>query len=47
MSQEGKKISFGFSKTLKKAPLKNTVPQQSEKVDFIKCLDDQSIKIIG
>lgn len=47
MAQEGKKISFGFSKSLKKAPLKSTVVQQSEKIDFIKCLDDQSIKVIG
>ncbi|XP_043501058.1 G-patch domain and KOW motifs-containing protein [Polistes fuscatus] len=47
MTEEGKKISFGFAKTLKKPVLKNKLPQEQKKVDYIECLDDKDIKIIG
>lgn len=47
MAEEGKKISFGFAKSIKKPVLKNTVPQEKKKVDYIECLDDKAIKVIG
>lgn len=47
MTEEGKKISFGFAKTIKKPVLKNTLPQEQKKVDYIECLDDKGIKVIG
>lgn len=47
MPEEGKKISFGFAKSIKKPALKNPVPQEEKKVDYIECLDDKGIKVIG
>nr|XP_050852470.1 G-patch domain and KOW motifs-containing protein-like isoform X1 [Vespula vulgaris] len=47
MTEEGKKISFGFAKTIKKPVLKNTLSQEQKKVDYIECLDDKGIKVIG
>lgn len=47
MTEEGKKISFGFAKTIKKPLLKNTVQQEEKKVDYIECLDNKGIKVIG
>lgn len=47
MAGEPKKISFGFSKSVKKPVLKSTVPQEKKKVDYIECLDEKSIKVIG
>lgn len=44
---ESQKISFGFSKLAKKTNIisKNQTPIE-KKVDFIDCLEGQSIKII-
>lgn len=42
VTMEGKKISFGFKKTKKLEKL----PVQ-EKVDFIECVEEKSIKIVG
>lgn len=47
MAEEGKKISFGFAKSIKKPVLKNTAPQEEKKVDYIECLDEKGIKVIG
>ncbi|KAG7197955.1 hypothetical protein KM043_016192 [Ampulex compressa] len=47
MAEEGKKISFGFAKSIKKTVLKNTTPQEEKKVDYIECLDQKAIKVIG
>lgn len=47
MTEEGKKISFGFAKTIKKPLLKNNVAQEEKKVDYIECLDNKGIKVIG
>ncbi|XP_053996002.1 G-patch domain and KOW motifs-containing protein [Hylaeus anthracinus] len=48
MAEEGKKISFGFAKSLKKPILKTTlVSQQPKKIDYIECLDEKNIKVIG
>ncbi|KOC66301.1 G patch domain and KOW motifs-containing protein [Habropoda laboriosa] len=47
MAEEGKKISFGFAKSIKKPVLKNPVPQEEKKVDYIECLDEKGIKVIG
>ncbi|XP_076546824.1 G-patch domain and KOW motifs-containing protein-like isoform X2 [Osmia lignaria lignaria] len=47
MAEEGKKISFGFVKSIKKPVLKSTVPQEEKKVDYIECLDEKGIKVIG
>lgn len=47
MTEEGKKISFGFAKSIKKPVLKNTVPQEPRKVDYIERLDEKGIKVIG
>ncbi|XP_076231632.1 G-patch domain and KOW motifs-containing protein-like [Calliopsis andreniformis] len=47
MAEEGKKISFGFAKSIKKTVLKNTLPQEEKKVDYIECLDEKGIKVIG
>uniref|UniRef100_A0A1B6CYV9 G-patch domain-containing protein n=1 Tax=Clastoptera arizonana TaxID=38151 RepID=A0A1B6CYV9_9HEMI len=46
MSEEGKKISFGFSKLMKKPSItsKNKIVE-TEKVQFIDCVEDKSIKI--
>ncbi|XP_053595165.1 G-patch domain and KOW motifs-containing protein [Microplitis demolitor] len=45
MAQEGKKISFGFSKVSRKPVLNNKV--EDKPVDYIKCIDDKSIKLIN
>ena len=47
MADEGKKISFGFSKSIKKSGLKILPQPQLKKVDFIECLDEKSIKVVG
>lgn len=47
MAEEGKKISFGFAKSIKKPALVKQVPQQQKKVDYIDCLDEKAIKVIG
>lgn len=47
MAEEGKKISFGFAKSIRKPVLKQTLPQEPKKVDYIECLDEKSIKVIG
>ncbi|XP_076622078.1 G-patch domain and KOW motifs-containing protein-like [Colletes latitarsis] len=47
MAEEGKKISFGFAKSLKKPVLKSIVPQEQKKIDYIECLDEKNIKVIG
>ncbi|XP_078052452.1 G-patch domain and KOW motifs-containing protein-like [Augochlora pura] len=47
MAEEGKKISFGFAKSIKKPVLKTNVPQETKKVDYIECLDEKAIKVIG
>ncbi|XP_063982598.1 G-patch domain and KOW motifs-containing protein isoform X2 [Diachasmimorpha longicaudata] len=47
MAEEGKKISFGFSKSIKKPVLKNVKEPETPKIDFIECLDDKSIIVIG
>lgn len=47
MADEVKKISFGFSKSVKKPVLQNVVSQERKKVDYIECLDEKSIKVIG
>lgn len=39
---EGKKISFGFMKTMKVEKL----PVQEQK-DFIECLEEKSIRVVG
>lgn len=47
MAEEGKKISFGFAKSIKKPTLVKQVPQEEKKVDYIACLDEKAIKVIG
>ncbi|XP_011150826.1 G-patch domain and KOW motifs-containing protein [Harpegnathos saltator] len=47
MAEEGKKISFGFAKSIKKPTLVKQVPQEEKKVDYIECLDEKAIKVIG
>ncbi|XP_033178857.1 G-patch domain and KOW motifs-containing protein isoform X4 [Bombus impatiens] len=47
MAEEGKKISFGFAKSIRKPVLKNVIPQKEKKVDYIECLDEKGIKVIG
>ncbi|XP_058789871.1 G-patch domain and KOW motifs-containing protein isoform X2 [Phymastichus coffea] len=47
MADEGKKISFGFSKTVKKPLIKNAAPVEEKAVDYIDCVDDKAIKIVG
>ena len=47
MAEEGKKISFGFAKSIKKPVLQNAIPQEKKKVDYIECLDEKGIKVIG
>lgn len=44
---ESKKISFGFTKSIKKSALVKQVPQEEKKVDYIECLDAKAIKVIG
>ncbi|XP_046422465.1 G-patch domain and KOW motifs-containing protein isoform X1 [Neodiprion fabricii] len=47
MADEVRKISFGFSKSVKKPVLKNTVQNEKKKIDYIECLDEKAIKVIG
>ena len=47
MAEEGKKISFCFAKSIKKPVLKNAIPQEEKKVDYIECLDEKGVKVIG
>lgn len=47
MAEETKKISFAFAKSIKKSIIKTTVPQEQKKVDYIECLDEKGIKVIG
>lgn len=47
MAEEGKKISFGFAKSIKKPTLVVQVPQEQKKVDYIECIDGKVIKGIG
>ncbi|XP_012224166.2 G-patch domain and KOW motifs-containing protein [Linepithema humile] len=47
MADEGKKISFGFAKSIKKPTLVKQIPQEEKKVDYIECLDEKAIKVIG
>lgn len=46
MAEESKKISFGFAKSIKK-PLLEKQKLQEKKVDYIECLDEKAIKVIG
>lgn len=43
---EGKKISFGFMKT-KKAEKPFTPIITEEKRDYIECVEEKSIKVVG
>lgn len=45
--EESKKISFSFVKTVKKPLLDKPAPQEEKKVDYIECLDEKAIKVIG
>lgn len=47
MSEEGKKFSFSFSKSIKKTALQNPAAPEEKKVDYIDCVDEKAIKIIG
>ncbi|XP_018054675.1 PREDICTED: nitrilase homolog 2 isoform X2 [Atta colombica] len=47
MAEESKKISFGFAKSVKKPILGKQKLHQEKKVDYIECLDDKAIKVIG
>ncbi|XP_018376053.1 PREDICTED: nitrilase homolog 2 isoform X2 [Trachymyrmex cornetzi] len=47
MAEESKKISFGFAKSVKKTILGKQKLHQEKKVDYIECLDDKAIKVIG
>uniref|UniRef100_A0ABD2X072 G-patch domain-containing protein n=1 Tax=Trichogramma kaykai TaxID=54128 RepID=A0ABD2X072_9HYME len=47
MADEEKKISFGFSKSIKKPTLKNVPAPEKKKVEYIQCVDDKNFKIIG
>ncbi|KAH0560726.1 G-patch domain and KOW motifs-containing protein [Cotesia glomerata] len=48
MTQENKKISFGFSKSSRKPLLKAPVEAKvKDEKDYIKCIDDKSIKLIN
>ncbi|XP_018310001.1 nitrilase homolog 2 isoform X2 [Mycetomoellerius zeteki] len=47
MAEESKKISFGFAKCVKKPILGKQKLHQEKKVDYIECLDDKAIKVIG
>ncbi|XP_018337671.1 PREDICTED: uncharacterized protein LOC108745801 isoform X2 [Trachymyrmex septentrionalis] len=47
MAEESKKISFGFAKSVKKPILSKQKLHQEKKVDYIECLDDKAIKVIG
>lgn len=43
---ENKKISFGFSKTVKKPTLLNQPPKGQPQVDYVECIDEQTIKSV-
>ncbi|XP_014483337.1 PREDICTED: nitrilase homolog 2 isoform X2 [Dinoponera quadriceps] len=47
MAEENKKISFGFAKSIKKSTLVKQMPQEEKKVDYIDCVDEKAIKVIG
>lgn len=47
MSEEGKKFSFSFAKSIKKPVLQNVPAAEAKKVEYIECLDNKAIKIIG
>ncbi|GAB0087949.1 G patch domain and KOW motifs-containing protein [Sergentomyia squamirostris] len=44
---DGKKISFGFSKIVKKPQLNIVATRNEEKVELIECLEGQEIKVSG
>lgn len=45
--EESKKISFSFVKSMKKPLLDKQVPHEEKKVEYIECLDEKAIKVIG
>ncbi|XP_077270370.1 G-patch domain and KOW motifs-containing protein-like isoform X2 [Temnothorax americanus] len=47
MTEESKKISFGFAKSIKKPILDKQKLYVEKKVDYIECLDEKAIKVIG
>ncbi|XP_070531117.1 G-patch domain and KOW motifs-containing protein-like isoform X2 [Cardiocondyla obscurior] len=47
MAEESKKISFGFAKSVKKPIFDRSKLNEEKKVDYIECLDDKAIKVIG
>lgn len=48
MAEENKKISFGFAKSIKKKPILDKQKlHEGKKVDYIECLDEKTIKVIG
>ncbi|KAL6258894.1 hypothetical protein P5V15_010840 [Pogonomyrmex californicus] len=47
MAEENKKISFGFAKSIKRPILDKQMPREEKKVDYIECLDEKAIKVIG
>ncbi|XP_071574786.1 G-patch domain and KOW motifs-containing protein-like [Temnothorax nylanderi] len=47
MAEESKKISFGFAKSIKKPILDKQKLYEEKKVDYIECLDEKAIKVIG
>ncbi|KAK0162842.1 hypothetical protein PV327_006586 [Microctonus hyperodae] len=46
MAQESKKISFGFSKSIKKPDLKPVIQIETKKVDYIEYVDEKSMKVV-
>lgn len=46
MAQESKKISFGFSKSIKKPDLKPVTQIETKKIDYIEYVDEKSIKVV-
>lgn len=47
MSEEGKKFFIAFSKSIKKTNLQKPPRPEEKKVDYIECVDENAIKIIG
>ncbi|CAH0392228.1 unnamed protein product [Bemisia tabaci] len=47
MSEEKKKISFGFSKLVKKPNVIPAAPKPAETVEFIKCVEDNNIQVLN
>ncbi|KAL6426276.1 hypothetical protein ACFW04_009061 [Cataglyphis niger] len=45
--EENKKISFSFVKSMKKPLLDKQIPHEEKKVEYIECLDEKAIKVIG